>query len=39
MLVARSVAAAFGMVAQRATLSRNKLPIKVAQQKSAVSSA
>jgi len=37
--VARFVAAAFGMVAERATLLCNKLHSKVAQQKSGVSSA
>jgi len=39
MFVARFVAAAFGMVAERATLLRNKLRSKVAQRKSGVSSA
>ena len=39
MFVARFVAATFGMVAERATLLRNKLRNKVAQQKSGVSSA
>ena len=39
MLVARFVAAAFGMVAERATLLCNKLCSKVVQQKSGVSSA
>jgi len=39
MFVARFVAAAFGMVAERATLLRNKLRNFVAQQKSGVSSA
>ena len=39
MFVARFVAAAYGMVAERATLLCNKLRSKVAQQKSRVSSA
>jgi len=39
MLVARFVAAAFDMVAERATLLRNKFRSKVVQQKSGVSSA
>ena len=39
MFVARFVAAAFGMVAERATLLRNKLRSKVAQRTSGVSPA